>query len=113
MDSTINTGTNYPELTGLESGKVLIPTYYWKAYLGPFFKHTSNVSKKHHFRMLTSEPGVLHSRVNLNTEEVKEQLLVKPKKLPKGFLDVVEPEGLSSDQKTYLFNEIRQFVNAK
>ena len=72
MRSGFDTRTNYPELTGLERGKVLIPTYDWKAYLGPFFKHTSNVSKKHHFRMLTSEPGVLYSRVNLNTEEVKD-----------------------------------------
>ena len=108
-ESSLNSGMNYPELVGLEDGKVLIPTYDWKSYLEPFFKPVNSISTKHHFRMQSSNLGVVYSKEYDESPEVMESLLRNKCNLPTGFPDIVNPAGLSPYRQKYLYDEIRQF----
>ena len=59
--------------------------------------------------MRFDEPGVVLSRVYLNSREERESLLVDPRNLPTGFPSILNPTGMSNERKEYLYHEIRKF----
>ena len=101
--------TNYPELTGIETGEVLIPTYDWKSYHQPYFKKVKYISEQHHFRISSSNSGVVYTKKYLEYPEITHNLLKDPAILPTGMPEIIKPNGMSNERKQYLCKEIRYF----
>ena len=77
----------------------------WATFFAPHLKNIPEIKKFHHFRCVSSEPGVVYMKQDADTEEEKINLnkssmwLSDSNKLP----GEVPPKGLSAERKWYLF----------
>ena len=53
-----------------EDRSMIVPMYNWSTRLAPHFKKIVGIKKFHHFRMLSSAPGILYVTEHTDTEEV-------------------------------------------
>lgn len=101
---------NKAQLVVDSNGEVIVPTYDWTDFLCTRFNKIPRIKQKHHFRMLSSEPGVVYTRDRADGPETKHYLLkpgitIDPDELP----DVIQPKGLQSQRQWYLYDSIREF----
>ena len=101
---------NFSELNVEADGTIVVPTYNWTGLLVTRFRKFVGIKKYHHFRFVSSEPGVMYVRKHSNTTEEKVILLKAswsppPTELP----DRVFPRGLSAERQWYLYEKIRQY----
>lgn len=88
----------------------------WKEFIGDRFKKVPNVSKYHHFRFTADAPGVVFLKKKADdTDEVRfvicktHLLQMSETDVP----DVINPAGLSSQRKRYLYSQVRPLVRAE
>jgi hypothetical protein len=55
---------------------MIVKTSEWTGFLAPHFKKFAGIKKYHHFRFVSSEPGVVYARKQCDTAEEKFQLLI-------------------------------------
>ncbi|XP_070191657.1 uncharacterized protein [Littorina saxatilis] len=83
----------------------------WKEYLGKLFRPLLGISKFHHFRTTSAEPGVVYYRDLWDSPELKVNLLKKnvilpgPAEMP----EALPTPGMSAEREWYLYQEIRTF----
>ena len=101
---------NFPQLVTTEDGTTVVPTYDWTDYFAPHFRKFTSLKQYHHFRFVSSEPGVVYAKMHADTAEVK-VVLVKDKWSPDPaeYPSVVTPKGLSVERQWYLYEKIREF----
>ena len=110
IDNSTVTGVNVSQLCGLHDGSVLVPTYDWASFFDKYFKKLPGVKEYHHFRFSNDSPGRVFCKRYVDSEEVEFDLLRDPTKLPPYTLPpIINPAGLDSERKNYLYKEIRQF----
>ena len=88
----------------------MVPTFDWTRFLCTKFTKITRVKVKHHFRVSSSEPGVVYTKDRSDGTETKHELLkpgitIDPAELP----DVIQPKGLSSQRLWYPYDQIREF----
>ena len=85
----------------------------WHAFFAGHFKPHPGVSKAHYFTFEACRPGQILIKQALSGKEVSARLLKTTKKavLEAGLPPQVPAGGLSRDRQTYLFKEIRPFVD--
>ena len=103
-----NTSTNCSQLTGLPDGTSLVPVYDWHEFLRHAFHKLPNISKCHHFRLDSQEPGIVYSRNFAQSDEEK-HVLLKPNINLDGMPKIIQPKGLSKERIQYLYKEVRKF----
>lgn len=103
---------NFAQLVSQEDGSTVVPTYDWTSFFVPQLKKIPGIKKLHHFRCVSSEPGVVYVKEHADTVERKITLSKSattwspdPNILP----PVVPPKGLSAERQWYLFDTIREF----
>ena len=60
VETSSSVGVNKAQLVGTHDGKVIVPVYDWATHLGEYFRKIPNISKFHHFRFVSDEPGVVY-----------------------------------------------------
>ena len=101
---------NNAQLVSREDGSTIVPTYDWTRFFVPHFKRLPGIKKIHHFRMFTSQPGVVFIKEHSDTAEVKFTMLKCPWSPDKdGLPDVMPPRGLSAEHQWYLYEQIHLF----
>ena len=101
---------NFVQLVSREDGSTIVPTYDWTTFFVPHFKKLPGIKKIHHFRMSSSQPGVVFIKEHSDTTEVKVNMLKQPWSPEKDNLpDVIPPRGLSAERQWYLYEQIRPF----
>jgi hypothetical protein len=108
--STNESGINKAHVVGSE-GVSDVPMYDWVSYLNPFFKKVVGISKCHHFRLSSSEPGVLAMQEFSTCDSVKVNILKGEMPAIGTMPDEILPTGLSADRMSYLHKHIRQFCD--
>ena len=104
---------NFAQLVSREDGSTVVPTYDWTTFFAPELRRIPGIKKLHHFRCVSSEPGVVYVKEQADTTERKITLLKSttwspdPNTLP----PVVPPKGLSAERQWYLFDSIREFCS--
>lgn len=110
IDQSTVTGVNIAKLCGLHDGTVLVSVYDWVTFLQPYFKKIPGISKIDHFRFSKQEPGVVFCRILLDSPEIEHRILKDPNIKPANQLPAtVDPPGLDTERKRYLYREIREF----
>ena len=104
---------NVPQLVGTLDGDLIVPTYNWSAYFEDHVTKTAlkGISKYQHFRFSRSTPGVVHVKESIDGPE-KMITLLKDKEwlpTPNDLPEVVNPNGLSPERQSYLYEKIREF----
>ena len=102
---------NVAQLVVDDDGTVIVPTHDWTDLFAPHFRKFEGIKKYHHFRFLSSEPGVMYAKFHSDSkEEVKFQFL-KDSWSPgsSDFPSQIFPKGLSVERQWYLFDSIREF----
>ena len=92
---------NTPQLIGESDGTVEVPTYDWASFFDEPMIQTSlkGITKMHHFRFTTSDPGLVYVRDFSDDSERKINLLrnkswrPSPNSLPKRVLPVWRDNG--------------------
>ncbi|GFN80987.1 hypothetical protein PoB_000749300 [Plakobranchus ocellatus] len=87
---------------------MLVPTYDWQSFLGPYFKPLRGIKSLFHFRFV--DGATVFARTT-DGEELEYQLLKElsnppPRQLP----EPLSPPRLSPERSKYLFQNRRQFV---
>ncbi len=101
-----------PVLVGTEQGETFIPTYDWSSFFHSG-KTVPQITKQHHFRMTSLEPGVVGYREFENSQE-KSTTIFAPSAFRKNTLPtIIDPIGLSPERRKYLFNQIRPYIKCK
>ncbi|KAK3697579.1 hypothetical protein RRG08_033310 [Elysia crispata] len=101
------TSLNKAQLVGLESGTMLVPSYGWQEFLGPFYSHLKAIKSLFHFKINDNATVVAYTA---EVQDVSYQLLKDPSKIPpKDLPKHIPPPGLSLERSKYLYN-IRHFV---
>ena len=102
---------NVAQLTGLDNGSVVVPTYDWQSYFSAVFTKLKGIKKLHHLRFESNSPGTGFIRDKADSPEVSICLLQSPDILPnfEQSPDRLVPTGLSSQRQWYFFNKIREF----
>ena len=101
---------NFAQLVSREDGSTIVPTYDWTSFFAPHFKKIVGIKKYHHFRMSSSQPGVVFLKEHSDTPEVKLSLLKQSWTPTKEELpNVVPPKGLSAERQWYLYDQIRPY----
>ena len=102
---------NFPQLVTREDGSTVVPTYDWSFFFAPELKKIPGIKKLHHFRCVSSEPGVVYVAEHADTAELRIDLTKSattwspdPNVLP----PIVPPKGLSSERQWYLYDQIRE-----
>ena len=108
--STAISGINIPQLVGDQSGKVLVCTYDWTAFLKTYFVTVSAVKQKHHFRFEAASPGVVFTKERVSSCE-QQQIILKKEIPHDAFPKQIIPAGFSRDRQIYLFEQIREFCS--
>lgn len=108
-NSSLQSGTNYSELVGLENGQLLIPIYNWKDYLALYFKKFDRIKSYQHFRFSSADQGTVFFKELRDSKELSQNLLKDASVVPTGMPEEIKPTGLSPERKLYLYNEIREF----
>jgi len=98
---------NLPQLVGDEDGKVIVPTYDWKAFLTPAYKKVVGLKKNHHFHISDADSGKLLTKEYTECENDEHSILCGA--VPQGMPTIVRPAGLDKKRQAYLFKEIREF----
>lgn len=110
IEKSTKTGLNVPELVGLPSGRVLVPTYDWESFLAPYFRPLPGILKNHYFRFCSERPGYVFFKASLDDEEQCFQLLRDKRNLPPLHVpSLLHPKGLTQERKKYLYEQIRPF----
>ncbi|CAC5416059.1 unnamed protein product [Mytilus coruscus] len=71
------------------------------------------IGKFHHFRLTGDEVGVVFARETLDQPEKRLVLLKESANLPELLTtlpEVIQPAGLTEERRSYLYNEVRPFV---
>ena len=101
---------NFAQLVSREDGSTIVPTYDWTSFFAPHFKKLPGIKKIHHFRMSSSEPGVVFFKEHSDTTEVKFSMFKESWSPNKADLpEIVPPRGLSAERQWYLYEQIRPF----
>ena len=103
---------NIPQLiTGPSSLNTLVPVRKCKAFLERYFKKIPNLTRYHHFRLTSSEPGALFVRefpsspkTRLNIVKDKSQI----QELLSSEPDLITSPGLSPERAWYFYENVRQ-----
>ena len=103
---------NIPQLiTDPSSLNTLVPIRKWKAFLERYFKKIPNLTRYHHFRLTSSEPGAVFVREFPSSSEIRLNI-VKDKSQIQELLssepDLITPPGLSPERAWYLYENVRQ-----
>ena len=102
--------SNVSVLVGTHDGKVLVPVYDWATKLAEYFHTVKNILQYQHFKMSSSEPGVVNCFKELSDEPTKIRILrVDPKEIKEDLPKILEPKGFSLERSKYLNEEIRPF----
>ena len=89
---------------------LLFRLYDWSTFLHSRFRKIPGIKKGHHFRILSSEPGVVYVKERSDGAETKHELLRRDVTIDTEELPfVVEPAGLASKRQWYLYDKIREF----
>ena len=103
---------NFSQLVCNEDGSAIVTTYDWTDFFAPHLKKVTGVKKYHHFRVDSSQPGVVFVREHADTGEQRIDLRKStpcwspaPNELPR----IVPPKGLSAERQWYLYDSIRAF----
>ena len=83
---------NLPQLVGDEDGKVIVPTYDWKAFLTPAYKKVVGLKKNHHFHISDAVSGKLLTKEYTECENNEQSILCGA--VPQGMPTIVTPAGL-------------------
>ena len=101
---------NVAQVVCHEDRSMIVPMYNWSTLLASHFKKIVGIKKFHHFRMLSSTPGILYVKEHTDTEEVSLTLLRDNWQPNSASLPPrLEPQDLSNDRKWYLYEHIHQF----
>ena len=101
---------NFAQLNSTEDGTTIVKTCEWTGFLAPHFKKFAGIKKYHHFRFVSSEPGVVYARKQCDTAEEKFKLVIdswSPDVAEEP--EVITPRGLSAQRQWYLYEKIREF----
>ena len=104
---------NEHQLVSTADGTTVVTRYDWTSFFVTRFKKLSKLKSYHHFRVCSSEPGVVYTRIHSDTPEVRHQLLKEDSLEWRPSYDeyppVVDPKGLSAQRQWYLYEKIRPF----
>ncbi|XP_060576231.1 uncharacterized protein LOC132733586 [Ruditapes philippinarum] len=85
----------------------------WKVFLADRFKKVPNISKYHHFRFTSLEPGIVYMKVAADDTNEIRFVICKTNYLQMDRNDlpsVIHPAGLSRERQTYLYRHVRPLV---
>ena len=69
---------NFAQLVSREDGSTIVPTYNWTDFFAQHLKKIVGMKNYHHFRCMSSEPGVVYVKEQADTPESKLELLKTP-----------------------------------
>ena len=93
---------NFAQLITAEDGSIVVPTFDWTDFLAPHYKKFSNIKKYHHFRFVSSEPGVVFAKEHADTTEERVELLKGAwSPVPSNYPPQLYPKGLSAGRQWY------------
>ena len=109
----IEPGSPDPESDALTIRPVrpLVPVWKWKPFLELYFKKISSLTRYHHFRMTSSEPGVVYVREFPSSTETRLTIVKDQAKIPELLSsepELISPPGLSPERAWYLYENVRQ-----
>ena len=88
--------------------------YNWSILLALHYKKAVGIKKIHHFRMLSSAPGMVYIKEHTVTEEVAFTFLRENSQPNSASLPPrLEPQCLSDERKWYLYEHICPFCSEK
>ena len=103
---------NIPQLISeSSSSNTLVPVRKWKIFLESYFKKISNLTRYHHFRMTSSEPGIVFVREFPSSPETRLNIVKDQAKIPELLSsepELISPPGLSPERAWYLYENVRQ-----
>ena len=103
---------NIPQLiTEQSSSNTLVPVRKWKPFLELYFKKIFSLTRYHHFRMTSSEPGVVYVREFPTSPETRLTIVKDQAKIPELLSsepELISPPGLSPERAWYLYENVRQ-----
>ncbi len=116
FDYIINTNLhgsrcNTAQLVADQDGGTIVPTYDWIGFLVPHFRKLIGIKKGHHFRVHSSQPGVVFMKQRADEATEVEHSLLKEGFDPGEFPEIIEPDGLSAQRQWYLHDKIREVKN--
>ena len=102
---------NHPQLTGTQSGQVVVPTYDWTSFFAPRFRPLAGIKRLHH--IVISETNLPNITVREYSDSPEREVCIvrdvhwRPHSddLPQ----IIPPAGLDSKRQWYLYNEIREY----
>ena len=102
--------TNLAQIIGHPDGTTVVPVFDWTKFFNGVFQIVPGLLKYHHFRVDSTEPGIVFAREFADSDEIRINILKSS--FPVGHPDIIPPKGLLPERKQYLFKEIRQFCKA-
>ena len=103
---------NIPQLISeTRSENSLVPIRTWKVFLGACFRKIPNLTKYHHFRLSSSEPGKVVIREFPSSAEFSVTIIKDQEKLQSTLTtdpEIIRPPGLSAERAWYLYENVRQ-----
>lgn len=103
---------NLPQLiTEQSSSNTLVPINGWKLFLEKYFKKIPNLTKYHHFRLSSSEPGIVLIREFPSSQPFRFNILKDQEQLQSILTtepELILPPGLSPERAWYLYENVRQ-----
>ena len=106
---------NIPQLISEPcSDNSLVPVRTWKVFLEACFRKIPNLTKYHHFRLSSSEPGKVFIREFQSSAEFGITIIKDQEKLQSALTidpEIIRPPGLSAERAWYLYENVRQHCN--
>ena len=103
---------NIPQLISEPcSDKTLVPVHAWKVFLETCFRKIPNLTKYHHFRFSSSEPGKVFIREFPSSAEFSVSIIKDQEKLQTVLTsdpEIIRRPGLSAERAWYLYENVRQ-----
>ena len=107
VDSSTQKGINIAQLVGNESGEVFVPVYDWSSHLAGHYHRIHGIKSYQHFYFESKNPGEVKCKRTIDGVQEAVKFARSPPALT--LPPVIQPEGLSEDRKTYLYEQIREF----
>ena len=93
------------------SDNTLVPVHAWKVFLETCFRKIPNITKYHHFRFSSSEPGKVFIREFPSSAEFNVSIIKDQEKLQTVLItepEIIHRPGLSAERAWYLYENVRQ-----
>ena len=108
---TSSDDVNEAQFVGDQSGAPIVAMYDWAGFFGSLSK-VPLITRQHHFRFTSDEPGVVKVKEYSDSTVVEHTLTSDANclaKLATEFPETIAPKGLSLQRKWYLHDKIREF----